>query len=168
MKSKIITIAGALGSGKSSTAKLVAKERGLTVEQINEAAELEQEIDHAVDERLKEMGKGSDLVIDSRLAFHWMPNSFKVYLKLDSQQAAERIFNHIQKEGRESQSGDSVEEIFAETERRKASEKKRYMNLYSVDVHDMTPFDVVIDTGPNDLPTVAQMVTDAYREWLEQ
>lgn len=185
MKSKIITIAGALGSGKSSTAKLVAaalgyrhfssgdlfraiaKERGLSIEEINKVAELEQEIDYAVDERLREMAKETDLVIDSRMAYHWMPSSFKVYLELDPQTAAERIFNHIKKEGRLSQEAESVEQLLASTAERQASEKKRYWNLYQVDVEDMTPFDALIDTGPVSLQGVADLVVQKYRAWLE-
>jgi len=186
MKSKIITIAGALGSGKSSTAKrialklgyrhfssgdlfrAIAKERGLSIEEINKVAELESEIDHAVDERLREMGKESELVIDSRMAYHWMPDSFKVFLDLESHAAAERIFNHIKKEGRVSQEAESVEQLLRSTAERQASEKKRYWNLYQVDVEDLSPFDLVVDTGPVPLEGVADIVVGKYKEWLAQ
>jgi len=184
MKSKIITIAGALGSGKSSTAKKVAStlgyrhfssgdlfrqiaaERGVTVEQINQQAELEHEIDHAVDKRLQDMASDSDLVIDSRMAFHWMPNSFKIYLALDPQKAAERIHSHIATEGRIGENGESVESVFESITRRRESEKKRYMNLYQIDVLDTTPFDLVIDTATKDLESVVTEVLEAYRVWL--
>lgn len=185
MKSKIITFAGTLGSGKSSTAKRVAAElgyrhfsggdlframaaeRGITIEEINERAELEQEIDHAVDERQRQMADESDLVIDSRLAFHWMPNSFKVFLDLDPHAAAERIHAQIQREGRASQSGESVEEIYAETIRRKESEIRRYTTLYNIDIYDSSHYDTVIDTQHHDLQAVVEMVIAQYRAWLE-
>ncbi len=185
MKSRIITIAGALGGGKSSTAKRVAadlgyahfssgdlfraiaKERGLTIEQINTQAEMEHEIDHAVDKRLQDMASESDFVIDSRMAYHWMPNSFKVYLDLDPRVAAERIYKQIQTEGRAMQSGDTVEAIYENTLARRASEQKRYMNLYSVDALDTSPFDLVIDTAKNDLHAVVSIVTEKYKSWLE-
>lgn len=184
MKSKIITIAGALGSGKSSTAKLVAqelgykhfssgdlfraiaKERGVSIEEINKTAELEQEIDHATDARLRDMAHGSELVIDSRMAYHWMPNSFKVYLNLAPQTAAERIFSHIKNEGRMSQSAESVEAVLRATTERRESEKKRYWNLYQVDADDLSPFDAVIDTATMDLPTVVKAVIEKYQAWL--
>lgn len=186
MKSRIITIAGALGSGKSSTAKLVAQElgyrhfssgdlfraiaaeRGVSIEEINHVAELEKDIDLAVDERLREMSKDNDLVIDSRMAFHWMPNSFRVYLGLEPHKAAERIFNHIQKEGRVSQEASSVEQLLAATIDRQASEKKRYWNLYQVDVEDMSPFDAVIDTAEIPLIGVAELVIEKYNSWLAE
>lgn len=182
MKSRIITIAGSLGSGKSSTAKRVAaelgyrhfssgdlfrqiaKERGVTVEKINQKAELEHEIDLATDERLRSMANEEGLVIDSRLAFHWMPNSFKVFLSLPPETAAERIFNHIQKEGRESQNGDSVESVLQATLARRESEIKRYANLYQIDVNDLSPFDLVIDTKTNNLDQVVALVLEEFKK----
>lgn len=184
MKSHIITIAGSLGSGKTSTAKrlatelgyrhfssgdlfrAVAAERGVTVEEINQQAELEHEIDHAVDRRLQEMASESELVIDSRMAFHWMPSSFRVYLDLDPERAAQRIHDHIKTEGRIGENAESVAEVLESIIRRRTSEQKRYQSLYGVDVLDLSPFNLVIDTGTSDLSTVATTILKAYREWL--
>lgn len=178
---RIITIAGSQGSGKSSTAKLVAKElgyrhfssgdlfrdiakeRGLSIEAINLTAEDQKEIDYMVDERLKGMAKDADLVIDSRLAFHWIPASFKVFLTLDPDTAAERIYRHITTEGRTSQTAQSVAEVRENINIRIASERKRYHDLYQLDPTEPKHFDLVIDTKQYDLPTVAKMVIEAYR-----
>ena len=185
MKKKIITIAGLPGSGKSSTAKgvaaalgyehfssgdlfrKIAAERGLSIEEINLVAEKQKEIDHQVDERLVEIGKEKEnLVIDSRTAFHWIPGSFKVFLDLDLMVGAERTFAHIQKEGRTSQSGSSVEEVYQNTVKRLESEQKRYSNLYQIDVTDKSQFDLVVDTGVNDLNAVIGILVSKYQEWL--
>lgn len=186
MKKEIITIAGALGGGKSSTAKLVAKElgykhfssgdlfrqvaqeRGVTIEQINKVAELEASIDHDVDERLRALGKEEELVIDSRLAYHWIPDSFKVYLDLDMGIAAERIFKQIQSEGRQSQSANSIEELVERTKMRKEDERRRYQHLYQLDVTDLSPFDIILNTAEHDLNGIAQIVVEQYRKYLEQ
>jgi len=179
---RIITIAGAVGSGKSSTAKRVAeilgfkhfssgdlframaRERGLSVEAINLTAEEQSDIDHEVDELLQKMGKEEErLVIDSRLAWHWMPQSFKVYLALDPEIAAARIFNHMQTEGRVSESASSVEEVLQSIEVRVASEKKRYHALYGIDVSDTSPFDLVINTADYNLDGVVERVLEAYK-----
>ena len=114
MKSEIITIAGSLGSGKSSTARAVAAalgfchfssgdlfrrlaaERGESIEAMNISAEAQRDIDLKVDNLLQEMSRtDTKLVIDSRMAWHWMPHSFKVFLVLDPDTAAERIFDQI-------------------------------------------------------------------------
>lgn len=184
MRKAIITIAGSLGSGKSSTAKAVAaelgykhfssgdlfrsiaKERGLSIEAINLTAEEQKGIDHQVDELLQKMGREErDIVIDSRLAWHWMPESFKVYLTLEPNTAAERIFNHIKEEGRVSQHADSVAEVRKNIDIRVASEQKRYQNLYGLELTDPSQYDLVIDTKNHDLPAVTAMVLDAYRSW---
>jgi CMP/dCMP kinase len=186
-KKSIITIAGAVGSGKSSTAKnvavtlgyahfssgdlfrTIARECNLSIEAINLTAEEQQDIDHRVDELLQNMGREQEkLVIDSRLAWHWMPDSFKVYLALDADTAAERIFTHIKTEGRVSQSAESVAEVRANITSRVASEQKRYMNLYNIDVTDTSPFDLVIDTKKNDLAHTVEIVLKEYNVWLQK
>lgn len=184
MKKKIITIGGSLGSGKSSTARrlaellgyqhfstgdlfrAIAKERGVTIEQINKTAELEKEIDHRVDERVQQLGNDSEMVMDSRLAFHWIPDSFKVYLCLPPEAAAKRILSHIQAEGRESQHAETYEEVLEATLERKASESKRYMDLYQIDPADTSHYDLIVDTEHNDLNAVVDVVLTKYREWL--
>src|ERR1043166_4257355 len=102
MKKQIITLAGSPGSGKSSTARAVAAalgfqhfssgdifrqlaaDRGESIEGMNISAEAQRDIDLQVDRLLQEKYLGEDkLVIDSRMAWHWMPASFKVFLMLD-------------------------------------------------------------------------------------
>lgn len=179
----IITITGLPGSGKSSTAKRVAEilaykhfssgdlfrkiahERGLSVSALNLTAEDQRDIDHQVDELLKRMGETeSDIVIDSRLAFHWMPNSFKVFLKLDQKTASERVYAHIQKEGRVSQTASSLEEVAKDVKTRIDSELKRYRALYDIDYTDESQFDLVVDTATHPLSDVADIIVEKYRE----
>ncbi len=184
-KKHIITIAGLPGSGKSSTAKGVARnlkyqhfssgdlfrkmaaERGLSVEELNFTAEKQKQVDREIDELLVKTGKEkSDLVIDSHTAFHWIPNSFKVFLDLEPKVAAARTFAHIQKEGRLSQGGSSIEEVYQNTLKRIKSEQDRFRDLYNIDITDKNQFDLVVDTGVNDLDQVIGTVFKAYREWL--
>lgn len=186
MKKHIITIAGLPGSGKSSTAKGVAQalgyehfssgdlfrkmaaERGLSIEEINKTAEQQKEIDLEVDKLLVAIGKEKDnMVLDSRTAFHWIPDSFKVFLDLDIDTAAERTFAHIQREGRTSQTAVSLEEVRANTLKRMESERKRYFNLYALDVTDKKNFDLVVDTKANDLPSAIALVISSYQAWLK-
>jgi cytidylate kinase len=184
MKKQIITIAGSPGSGKSSTARAIASalgfqhyssgdlfrqlaaQRGESVEATNISAEIQRDIDLKVDALLQEMYRTEDkLVIDSRMAWHWMPASFKVFLLLDPDTAARRIFSHLQREGRISEDANSVEEVRKSIDRRFESEQKRYRALYGVNFTDPLNFDIVVDTKPNDLPTVTSMVTAAYGSW---
>lgn len=187
MKKQIITLAGSPGSGKSSTAKAVAAalgfrhfssgdlfrqlavERGESIEAMNISAEAQRDIDLQVDNLLQDMYRSDDkLVIDSRMAWHWMPASFKVFLLLDAATAAERIFAHLQQGGRVSEAAASVAEVRDSIDRRFASEQRRYAALYGVNPTDPLNFDVVLNTRHNDLPTITAMVTAAYRSWMRR
>jgi CMP/dCMP kinase len=180
MRKQIITIAGSLGSGKSSTARAVAStlgfkhfssgdlfrqlavERGESIEAMNISAEVQRDIDLKVDNLLQEMYRTDDkLVIDSRMAWRWMPFSFKVFLVLDPDTAAARIFDHLQDEGRMSEDATSVQEVRQSIDRRFASEQKRYAALYGVNATDPLNFDIVINTRLNDLKTVTAIVSAA-------
>ncbi len=184
MKKDVITIAGSLGSGKSSTAKAVASalgfrhfssgdlfrriaaERGELIEAMNISAEVQRDIDLKVDNLLQDMYRNEEkLTIDSRMAWHWMPGSFKVFLVLDRDTAAERIFNDLQGGGRTSEDAGSVEEVRNSIDRKFASEQKRYAGLYGVNPTDPLNFDIVINTQHNDLKTVTSIVLAAYRAW---
>jgi cytidylate kinase len=180
----IITIAGRPGSGKSSTAKRLAaelgyrhfssgdlfrglaRERGVELLQANLTAEQNAEIDHLVDGKLQEIGKTEDkLVIDSRTAWHWIPNSLKVFLDLDLRIASERILKDTDdvRTGSEHVHSD-ISEYERLLERRLASETRRYKKLYGIDPYDMRNYDLVIDTEANNLDEVVQLILGHFRD----
>lgn len=188
MKKHIITIAGRPGSGKSTTAKLVAGElgydhfssgdlfRAIAKEQqqdvlsANVAAEEDASIDHKVDQRLREIGATEDeKVIDSRTAWHWIPDSFKVYLSLGFEVAAERILASMDEERIAAEqipldSGDYAKVLAL----RLASENKRYQNLYSIDPGDNTNYDLIVDTGIATPEEVSERIVEGFRQWLDE
>jgi cytidylate kinase len=188
MKKEIITIAGSPGSGKSSTAKALAAalgflhfssgdlfrqlaaERGESIEAMNTSAEVQRDIDLKVDNLLQHMYRTEDkLVIDSRMAWRWMPGSFKVFLELDRDTAAERIFRDLRSEGRQSEDATSVEDARRSIDRRFASEQRRYQSLYGVNPTDPLNFDLVVNTQHKGLKTVTAIILAAYRAWrIEQ
>ena len=183
-KKRIITITGLPGSGKSSTAdgvarnldyrrfssgdfwRQIAQEKGLSVEELNKEAESDPSIDTLVDDAVRRAGEEEDLVIDSRLAFHWIPDSFKVFLKIDTKTAAEHAFAHMQESGRVSQSATSVEEAYEKALMRIESEAKRYQGLYGVSYLEESNYDLVVDSTRSDLEEVIRIVTEKYREWI--
>jgi CMP/dCMP kinase len=184
MKRELITIAGSPGSGKSSTAKALAAalqyrhfssgdvfrqlaaERGESIEAMNISAEVQRDIDLKVDNLLQDMYRTEEkLVVDSRMAWRWMPDSFKVFLVLDPDTAAERIFHNVREEGRQSEDATSVEEARRSIDRRFGSEQRRYRALYGVNPTDPLNFDVVVNTRNNGLKTVTAMTLAAFKAW---
>ena len=186
-KKRIITLAGKPGSGKSTTSKQVAtelgythfssgdlfrsiaKERNIDVYEINILAETEKEIDHQVDQKLRDIGsKDSEMVVDSRTAWHWMPYSFKVYLDLDLSTAARRILSDITKERMQAENiPDDPEAYEAILQKRLNSEIKRYSSLYGINPYDTTNYDLVIDTNAYTPNEVVVKILDKYKVWLE-
>ena len=164
----IITVSGFPGSGKSTVAKLVAKElgfrhfsagdfmreiaekRGLSLLELGKVAEKDRSIDQELDKRTIELGKKEDdFVMDSRLAYHFIPDSFKVFLEVDYMEAAKRIFSDIQKK----KSGRKVEKesttaaaTLAAIKKRRKSEELRYKKYYNLDPYNEKQYDLVIDT----------------------
>lgn len=184
MKKRVITISGMPGSGKSSTAdrvaellgyrrfssgdfmRAIASKHNVSIDEINKLAESDQSYDHEVDEMVRQTGEKSDVVIDSRLAFHWIPGSFKVFLKVDPHAAAKRTFIHIREVGRAQQDADSVEDVYHKLVARIDSENRRYLDLYGITYTDESQFDLVIDTGLFPLEDVARQIVEKYNGWL--
>lgn len=185
MKKEIITICGGLGSGKSSTAKKVAEilgfkhfssgdffrqvglELGLSVTETNIRAETDPKIDEMTDQKLRGMRNANKVVIDSRTAFHWIPESFKVYLDLPVDIAKERIL-HSLKENKlreQSEQAKTSEEVLEKMTERFESEQKRYWDLYKINNKDMSQFDLVIDTNKNNLEQVVDTIVTEYKKW---
>jgi len=164
----IITISGDPGSGKSSVAKavakklgynhysggdmrgLLAKEHGMTIDQLNAVGEKEDWTDRGVDEQIGKLSKREDnFVIDSRLAFHFIPQSVKIYLSANVKVAAERIYKDtlIKDTDRSDEPKyKNAEEVERYLRERVASDKKRYKKYYGLDHTDPKHYDLVLDT----------------------
>lgn len=187
-KKHIITISGKPGSGKSSTADRVAELLGytryssgdmvrrllarqkMTLEQFNASAENDHSLDDRIDEELRTLREQKDIIIDSRLGFYWIPESFKVYLDLDLEVATARIFKDaVNNEGRKGagEGGSSLPDVARQVRDRMNNEQRRFRTMYGVDPFNTHNFDLVIDTSRHDPQTVAITVFDVYREWLD-
>lgn len=188
-KRPIITIAGKLGSGKSSAAKAVAKklgfqhfssgdfaralaaERGVTITELMKTAEADPSIDHLIDERLREfIATHENFVIDSRLAYHWAPESFKVYLEIDPEVAADRMFADLasNEDRKKSEDYQDKNEMYQKMLDRFNGDQKRYYDLYGVDHSNHSSFDLVIDSGKpkHNLDFVVDKILQDYQNWL--
>jgi len=129
----------------------------LTIEHANNLKEfsgLRKVIDNIIDNGIAEKGKEINSIprpneiwiIDSRLAFHNIPESFAVRLVSEPRVAAERLFNDKSR-GKEDSRYNSVEEAYEAREKRRIGEQSRYLRRYGVDLEDENNYDLIIDTS---------------------
>ena len=185
-RAHIITLSGKPGSGKSSTADKVAELLGysrfssgnfvrtvlerhnMTLAEFNKRAGEDHTLDHEIDEELRSLRDKNDLVIDSRLGFYWIPESFKVYLDLDMDVASARIFKDtLENESRKQGAGTAhtLKEVADQVSERMHNEQRRYKALYGVDPYDTTHFELIINTSRHSPQTVALTIFDTYKKW---
>ena len=174
-----ISITGDLGSGKSTVCKLIMEQYGLKVYSIggiqrslaqkynmsildfNKYMETHTEIDEEIDNELSEIGRrDEDMILDSRMAWHFVPQSFKVYLAVDINTAVERICTANRGEV---ESYTSLEDAKTKILQRKSSENYRYLSKYKVDCSDMNNYDIIIDTTCRTPQEAADIIMEAVK-----
>ena len=177
-----ISLAGDLGSGKSTVADIlikrlgaeyyctgaivrsIAAERGMTVTELNKYMETHPEIDHEIDAGIAALSEDERfLIIDSRMAWHFTKGTFKVYLSCDSETSAIRIMHA----GRRGESTATLEEMIQCTKERRESEKKRYREQYGVNIKDLSNYSIVVDTTQATPDQVADCIINAFKAWQE-
>ncbi len=177
-----ISLAGDLGSGKSTVSKIlieelsatyystgaivreIAEKRGMTVVELNTYMETHPEIDYEIDDGIIRLSDDERLlIIDSRMAWHFTKGTFKVYLSTDIETAATRIMLN----NRKGEHCSTLEETIADTRARRASEKKRYLEQYGVDIKNLFNYDFILDTTFATPEEVAEQIVLAFRRWQE-
>ena len=176
-----ITITGNLGSGKSNVAKILkeqgyeysstgnifrqlAMEQGLSVEefnkQINEAASRgDHSVDKMIDDTTTRIGEERDhVVFDSRLAWHFAPKSFKVFIITDLDEASRRVFNDSVRANSESYASQSA--CRKALINRQKLETVRYKEIYDIDYYDMSNYNLVIESTNAAPQEIVQEILD--------
>ena len=162
-----ITITGNLGSGKSSIGKVLkekgyeivstgnifrelAMEKGLSVEefnkQVNEATRRgDRSVDQMIDDTTARIGRERDnIMFDSRLAWNFVPDSFKVFVITDIDEASRRVFNDSVRAN--SESYESQEACKKALVHRQEMESVRFKEIYEIDYYDMSNYNFVIES----------------------
>lgn len=158
-----VTVSGRPGSGKSLVATRVAEalglrhvsagdfmrqmadERGVTILELSRTAEGDDAIDREIDARSARLAaSGGQFVMDARLGWHFVPDSFKVFLEVRPEVAARRIYGAGRGSERENV---DFEATMHAIEERTNSERQRYLDYYRIDYLDHDNYDLVIDTS---------------------
>ena len=175
-----ITIAGRLGSGKSTVCEVLRERRGFEVYstgaiqrdmarrmnldtiEMNRRMAGNLEFDHMIDDATTKLAvEQSDppIIFDSRMAWHFAPVSFKVYMTVDPMTAARRVYGtrHSRVE-----SYGSPEDAKEQLINRANLENERFKTIYGVDNYDYRNYDLVIDATFSTPETIAETIYERY------
>ncbi len=185
MKKNIISLAGDLAAGKGTVSKILmqdlgygiyrngeyarklAKEMGLDITSFNKYIAKHPEIDIQIEKSAAEYAKVNDnFIIDARLGWYAVPESFKVYLKVDIDVAAKRAFEDLERKGTENFT--TIEEQKADMIERYNLENERYWQVYHIRKDDMSNYDFVIDTTNLTPNEVANKIKAEYEKWQKK
>ncbi len=152
----IITVGGPIGSGKTTVASAVAKrfslrhisagvifremarQRGLSLEDFSKLAESDDSFDQLVDERQKELAKEGGAIVDGRLSGRFIDSDIKIWLTAPFELRAQRV---AKREGLD------IASARVDMQKREKSEATRYKKIYSIDIYDLSHYDVVLNTA---------------------
>lgn len=185
-----LTISGTLGSGKSTVAQILAEnfglkryqsggfmrkmaeERGMTLNELQLIAENDKSVDDEIDNRQIALGKKeNNFIMEARLGYHFIPDSFKIYLKTSVEVAAERIMLSMKEKNEEREKEGlkkNKKEIIQSLIRRRLSEKQRYLDYYDIDYEDESNYDLVIDTSNIDAQEVSEKIIKKVKEHYQK
>lgn len=181
-KRNIISLSGDLASGKGTVSKILmeklnygvyrngdyfrnlAKGYKMDLSEFGSYVKIHPEIDEQIENSAKEYAENNDnFIIDARLGWYAVPESFKVYLKVDINEAAKRAFNDNKRKDIENYS--SVEEHKKALIERFELENERYFKLYNIRRDDMDNYDLIIDTTYKTPEEVADIIINEYKTW---
>ncbi|TFG01678.1 MAG: cytidylate kinase [Promethearchaeota archaeon] len=157
----IITISGLHGTGKSTVGKILSKELGLnyystgqafrdlaqeknmSLEQFTDYVEENPKIDMELDQKIIDIAKQGDVVIDSRLSGYLLKElaDFKILLTCPIETRIKRMADR---------DDSSFEEKLKETVIREKSELERFKKLYNINLENSEKnrqlYDLIINT----------------------
>lgn len=172
-----ITISGPPGSGKTTVCNILsdrldcpatvfgmmfrklAEERGLTLSELGDIAEKDPSIDEMIDNRILQIARENEsMILESRLSAYMLHRNsipaFKVYLDASPRVRMQRIGLR---------DGESLEDAEKNTLERQASEAKRYLKYYGIDINDRSVYDMIVNTDTLTPDEVADVIMDATR-----
>jgi len=175
----VVTIGGPHGTGKSTYAKLIAKElklrytsagqlfrdlardKGITLEELSKQAAKSPETDRLIDERSAAEAAKGDVVIEGQLAA-WMAKDLahvRVYLTAPEDVRISRIArrDHLEYEVARKQ-----------TLERERMQRDRYRRYYGIDIGDMSLYNVIVDTGDRSVESTSADLMSKIDKVLKQ
>ncbi|MDO4369245.1 MAG: cytidylate kinase family protein [bacterium] len=184
-KKNIISLSGDLASGKGAVSEILmdelsygiyrngeyfrklAKEYNMNLAQFSQYVSNHPEIDIKIEESAKSYAESNDnFIIDARLGWYTVPESFKVYLKVDIDEAAKRAY--LDEKRKDLENYTSINEQKKALIERFKKENERYFTLYGIKKDDMSNYDLVVDTTELTPEEVANVIIREFKKWKDK
>lgn len=181
----LFTITGYMGSGKSTICDILHREynfrivsggsifRKMGLEKNVNVLDMTRElssskdtnvdtiIDNAIMEEASKVQDNENVIFDSRLAWHFLKNTFNIFIVVSPYQAALRTYltrvNEDEKYG-------SLQDTIDGLVERRVLENKRYKRIYGVNCEDLNNYDLVIDTSYISALEAKDIIMECYRK----
>jgi len=152
----ILTVGGPIGSGKTTVASAVAKrfnlrhisagvifremarQKDLSLTDFSKLAETDNSFDELVDARQKELASEGNAIVDGRLSGRFIDGDIKIWLTAPFKLRAQRVAKREEVD---------ITTARADMQKREKSEATRYKKIYSIDIYDLSHYDVVLNTA---------------------
>lgn len=176
--SRCIALSGSPASGKTTIGAILGKnldlpfikggevmrrfadERDMSLVEFERVARQDQSFDFYIDQGLRDISvEGTACIVDSRLAWHFIPSSLACHLIADPVVAARRA------EGRRNQTSElyvSETEALQQTRARDVADRARFLTLYGIDVGMISNYDLVIDTTSATTDDVSSLIETIF------
>ncbi|MEK6900051.1 MAG: cytidylate kinase family protein [Nanoarchaeota archaeon] len=181
----IVTISGTPGSGKSTVAAIlvqklsaeriyvggirreIARQKGMTLQELNEYAKTHPETDIDVDKKAAADAKaldkkGKKVIVEGRTQFHFLPESLKIFIKVDPDEGARRIWKDLQdKDTQQKRNEGNIKSFEAMKKRiyeREEEDAARYKKYYGFDHRDRSHYDLILDSTNISAEKIAESI----------
>jgi len=139
----------------------LAKEKGVSLEELSKQAADSPEVDRMIDERSAAEAAKGDALIEGQLAA-WMAKDLaqiRIYLKAPNEERIARIAkrDHVDHEAARRQ-----------TLERERIQRERYKRHYGIDIDDLSPYNIIIDNGNRSVEDTSAELMSKIHEILRR
>ena len=181
----IITVTGKPCSGKGTASKLfcskynfdyvcagdimrniAAKKGYANVLEFQQLDPNVKDVDKFIDNQIADIGTkrvNDNLLIDSRLAWHFAKKSFKVFIDVDITTAGERLLNAH----RENESTKNIDHAKQLLTNRWKTENDRYLEIYNIDNTHIENYDLMINSTNLTPEQIADIIYKNYKKFVK-